>query len=172
MRILWQKLMFFWLVLPLAWSEAGSLCSMEWRNNFALRLCLCSSRFLCLKSENCAVELAEQLSPVPPFPPHMSFSWFVRALMFISPGMSSPALSHRFHTFLLANLTVLLPAAESEPGVGESREQCCYCCCCCLLVLLFSDLGCPGGRDSHLSHNKSLTMLDWGELGLRNCLLD
>lgn len=43
MRILWQKLMFFWLVLPLAWSEAGSQCSMEWRNNFALWLCLCSS---------------------------------------------------------------------------------------------------------------------------------
>lgn len=57
-----------------------------------------------------------------------AFSWFVRALMFIPPGMSSPALSHRFHTFLLANLTVLLPAAESEPGVRESQRQCyCYC---------------------------------------------
>lgn len=67
-------------------------------------------------------------SPVPPFPPRMSFSWFVRALMFISLGMSSPALSHRFHTFLLANLTALLPAAESEPGVRDPRRQC-YCCC-------------------------------------------
>lgn len=52
----------------------------------------------------------------------MSFSWLDEALMFISPGISAPALSHRFHTFLLANLTVLLPAAESEPGVGRISE--------------------------------------------------
>lgn len=42
--------------------------------------------------------------------------------MFISLGMPSPALSHRFHTFLLANLTVLLPAAERRPGVGILRD--------------------------------------------------
>ena len=129
--ILWQKLMFFWLVLPPAWSEAGSRCSMEQRNNFAPRLSV-QLRFCAWKSENRAVELAEQLSPLRLFfsssPPRMSLFLVVRALMFISPGMSSPALSHRFHTFLLANLTVLLPAAESEPGVRDPPRQCyCYC---------------------------------------------
>lgn len=42
--------------------------------------------------------------------------------MFISLGMPSPARSHRFHTFLLANLTVLLPAAERRPAVGNLRD--------------------------------------------------
>lgn len=120
--ILWQKLMFFWLVLPLAWSEAGSRCSMEQRKQLC-SLTVCAAPILRLKSENRAVELAELLSRSAFSSSHELFL-VVRALMFISAGMSSPALSHRFHTFLLANLTVLLPAAESEPGVRDPQRQC------------------------------------------------
>ena len=67
--ILWQKLMFFWLVLPPAWSDAGSRCSMEQRNNFAPWLSV-QLRFCAWKSENRGVELAEQL-----FPFRLLFSW-------------------------------------------------------------------------------------------------
>lgn len=96
----------------------------------------------CLRGSDSAPEIREScrgiagVAPlIPPFPPRMSFSWFVRALMFISLGMSSPAPSHRFHTFLLANLTVLLPAAESEPGVRDPWRPCyCYCWCGCSLA--------------------------------------
>jgi len=84
-----------------------------------------------LKSEDRAVESARQPACSAFSSSHKLFL-VVRVLMFISPGVSSPALSHRFHTFLLANLTVLLPAAESEPGVGESeRQSYCRCKCCC-----------------------------------------
>lgn len=64
---------------------------------------------------------AAPLSPPAFFPPRISFSCVVRALMFISLGVSSPAQSRRFHTFLLANSTVLLPAAEGEPGAGDPQ---------------------------------------------------
>lgn len=124
--ILWQKLVFFWLVLPPAWSEAGSRRATEHRNNFAPWLSV-QLRF-CAWNQRIAPWNRRSSSPVPPFPPRTSSFLVVRALMFISPGMSSPALSHRFHTFLLANLTVLLPAAESEPGVRDPQRQCyCYC---------------------------------------------
>lgn len=100
--------------------------------------------------------------PVPPFfffffpSSHEPFFLVVRALMFISPGMSSPALSHRFHTFLLANLTVLLPAAESGARSQRSSETVLLLL---LLLPLSSGLGVPGGigggeGGSHLSHNK------------------
>lgn len=159
--ILWQKLMFFWLVLPPAWSEAGSRRSMEQRNNFAPWLSV-QLRFRAWKSRNRGVELAEQLSPFRLFffffspSSHEPFFLVVRALMFISPGMSSPALSHRFHTFLLANLTVLLPAAESGARSQRSSETVLLLL---LLLPLSSGLGVPGGigggeGGSHLSHNK------------------
>lgn len=81
--------------------------------------CVCAALILRLKSEDCAAELVEQLCNSAFSSSHELFL-VVGALMFISPGMSSPALSHRFHTFLLANLTVLLPAAEREPGVEKN----------------------------------------------------
>lgn len=86
-----------------------------------------------LESKNPAVELARQLLRSAFSSSHELFL-VARGLMFIPPGMSSPALSHRFHTFLLANLTVLLPAAESQPGMGESPFYCCCRQCCCSLT--------------------------------------
>lgn len=93
--------------------------------------------------------------------------------MFISLGMSSPAHCRRFHTFLLANLTVLLPAAEGELGVRDPQTALVL-----PLVLLLFGSGCLKGAEeedeeegcSHLSHHKSLTMLDSGKRGLRKCL--
>lgn len=75
--------------------------------------------------------------------------------MFISLGMSSPAHRRRFHTFLLANLTVLLPAAEGKPGVRDPQTALVL-----PLVLLLFGSGCLKGAKeeeegcSHLSHHK------------------
>lgn len=105
-------------VRRLSLSLTGSVSVTDW---------VCGSVVVWRKSQHHNVELVEQL-PRSAFSSSHGFFLVVRALMFIFPGMSSPAQSHRFHTFLLANSTVLLPAAEREPARSQSipRTQLLY----------------------------------------------
>lgn len=75
-----------------------------------------------LESADGGVEPLRRRSPLLPLPssPRL-FLLRASADVYFSWRVLAGAEPRRFHTFLLANSTVLLPAAEGEPGAGDPQ---------------------------------------------------
>lgn len=128
--------------------------------------CLCSSA-CAWNLGNRAVELVEELPPVPPFPPHTSFSWLrERWCLFL---LACPCrrratdFTHFYWLIWLCSCQQLRASQESGAGEGGGFRDAAGA------APLW--LGAPGGSRgaegaSHLSHNKQMTTLERGELGL------
>lgn len=149
----------------------GLTAQQSVRNNFAPPSCLPWLRF-CAWNQKIVPWNWQSISLVLPFPPCTRFSWLCeswRLCLLACPHRSRATdFTHFYWLIWLCSCQQLRASQESEI-LRDSTSVTASIAAVWLSVPAGSGIG---EKCSYLSHNKWLTVLDWGMQGLRNCLWD